>query len=197
MTCTFEETLIEYHNDFPYNNEVSNIEFGASINYFGKKFFNKCFLTDIEDKGLPHFTKIDNISYGNCHFLDSICDFNSFNPSNKKFDNIIFCNPYGVGFRGRENSRIFLNNAGKLLKENGKIHLITNHTNSWGKFQNAKNYLDKLKEDNLLNYNLVIENMITLDENHEFVTNQKYTFTDINQPTTPTQYFIIKKISNV
>lgn len=189
--------FLEKHNNFPFDSDVNNIEFGASINFFGKKFYPKCYLTDLDNKNLPHFLDCENIEIGHCHFLDSFCDFFSFNFNGKKFDKLIFCNPYGFGLNGRGYAKLFLNRAGDILNDGGTIHVFSHKTNGWGSYENADRYIRQLSADNQLRYTLEIESREDISHEHIFRRNIKYTQVSILKETKPNEFFIIKKIGDV
>ena len=88
---------IEHHNNFPLDLEVINIEFGAGRNNFGKREYPKCYLTDLSLPNLQlHFKNYIEYENEDCHFLDNVCNFLEYS-FQRKFDNLIFCNPFSYG----------------------------------------------------------------------------------------------------
>jgi len=188
-------TEIVHHNNFPLDEDVRHIEIGASINCFGKRFFPNCYLTDMIDIPLPHFSNSPEYSLGNCHFLDFRCNFFEIDFRNKFFDMVICCNPNGYGFRGLEFSKIFLNQAADILNTEGIIHVIGNSTNPWSKYDNASKYIEKLNESGDLTHALEISELSILDEAHIYRNNHSYTRNNYSEEAVPNQLFTIRKIN--
>jgi hypothetical protein len=183
------------HQNFPNDVGVENIEIGASKNCFGKKYYPFCYLTDLSTiEGLPHFTEIVDYNFDNCHFLDYIGNFFELE-IDRVFNNVIFCNPYGLGFRGQENSKLFLNKAGELLSTGGTMIVIGNSSNAWSNYDNANKWLSRLTEDGELDFTMQISNLETLDETHEYRVNHTFNRLTIGQPALPNQMFTISKIA--
>lgn len=160
-------TEIVAYSDFPNNDEIRNLEIGASRNCFGKKYYPSCYLTDLAEPSYPHFQTLPNYDENNSHFLDYIGDFYDLNLE-RDFDLAIFCNPYGFGFRGREESKRFLNKSGQVLRNGGEILILGNKANQWSKYENARKWLSRLNDDNILDYQLELSPLTVLDENHTY-----------------------------
>jgi len=175
---------------FPFNEEVQNIEFGAGVNYFGKKEFPNCFLTDIQPPNCDHFQQYpEDYENRNCHFLDSICDYLSTDFGEKTFSNLIFCNPFGIGFLGQGHADEFISRATDLLNEEGKIYILGSASSPWSKSRKIKRYLSELIELG------VIEIEVTsLDPEHAYITEYNYLQCDMVTKTTPNELIVIKKI---
>lgn len=186
---------IIHHENFPNDDDVRHIEFGASKSCFGKIEFPYCYLTDREIPTIPHFTTFADYVNENCHYLDGLCDFFSDNLNGRTFDKLIFCNPYGYGFNGREYSKEFLNKAGSLLNDNGEIFFLGNSRNGWVKYKNVDKYLKFLTEEEALEHNLELSELTELTAVHRYVTEYEFTMCDIKKVTVPDQMFIIKKIA--
>lgn len=189
------ENEIIHHLNYPNDVEISNIEFGVSKSHFGKKEFPLCYLTDKQYPNLPHFKSVDNYDDETCHYLDGTCDFLNDDLNGRTFDRLIFCNPFGYGFNGREYSKEFLNRAGTLLNDDGEIFFIGNRCNGWVKYDNVNKYLNYLIEKEELNYRLELSELTELTPAHNYVTNYVYNLCDISKETTPNQMFTIKKIA--
>lgn len=133
----------DYRDTFPVTEDVLNIEFGAGKGCFGKTEFPECFLTDIHDYEVSHASDCQTPVIGECHFLDGIEDFFTFDSRGKRFENLIFCNPYGFGFQGKTSSEIFLNNAERLLLNGGQIFVLGQFANHWVNNRKIQKWLDK------------------------------------------------------
>lgn len=124
----------DYRETFPSNEEVHHIEFGAGLGYFGKKEFPNCFLTDLSDYSFTHFNDLlDPTEIDKCHFLDKVSDYYSLDVQGRKFNKLIFCNPFGYGFRGKNETAKFLKRAEELLNVNGEIFVVGQVGNRWVK----------------------------------------------------------------
>lgn len=178
------------YGEFPFNDEVHNIEFGAGINYFGKKEFPHCFLTDVQSPNCDHFLLHPNdYEDKECHFLDSMCDYLSADFGQKTFLNLIFCNPFNMGFIGQGHADEFITRATTLLKEDGKIYILSSNRNPWAKSRNIKKYLSEL-----VHLGEVEIEVTSLDENHTYITDYAYKQCDMVTTTTPNELIIIKKL---
>jgi hypothetical protein len=185
---------ILYHLNFPNDLEVSNIEFGAGRNDFGKREYPNCYVTDLSyPELLSHFTDFneDTIDY---HFLDNLCDFYN-SKFDRQFENIILCNPYKYGFKGLGGAKKFFDRAGEILVKNGKIHIIGKSNNPWCK----KESFDKfIKNDEIpafkSKYDFELEDFEILDELHEINTNYRFYSTGLEKQTIPNERLIIKKL---
>lgn len=182
-----------HHLDYPNNNQIKNIEFGASKSYFGKKEFPYCYLTSLEYPNLPHFKTLDNYDEEDCHYLDGTCDFLNDDLNGRTFDKLIFCNPFGYGFKGREYAKEFLNKAGSLLNENGEIFFIGSRANIWIKYHNVNRYFNHLKNNDELKYELELSELTELTSTHNYIVNYVYNLCDISKTTIPNEMFTIKK----
>lgn len=182
------------HQNFPNDMDVENIEIGASKNYFGKKYYPFCYLTDkFPVEGLFHFTETAEYDETNCHFLDYVGDFFELQ-IDRTFNNIIICNPYGFGFQGKEYSKLFLNKAGNLLNDGGSMIVIGNSKNGWSKYESANKWLTKLTLEGELNYSMQISQLQILQDTHEFRVNHTFNKIAISEPTKPNEMFTIQKI---
>ncbi|MDY0906287.1 hypothetical protein [Pedobacter sp. CFBP9032] len=180
------------HSDFPVNPEVRNIEFAAGKAFFGKREFPNCFLTDLTIPQVDHFTVHPaDYEFQDCHYLDERCDYLNAQTNGRTFDNIIFCNPVQIGFRGRFETKYFLEKAHDLLADDGTLIVLGNSTNKWSKFRNLQRYYDQLKEENDLDYDFKFE-LHDIDQDHPYRQNHIFYRMD-NQVTTPNQLIHIKK----
>lgn len=181
--------LVSY-DDFPLNDEVHNIEFGAGVNYFGKKEFPNCFLTDIQPPSCDHFlVHPDDYEKKECHFLDSMCNYLNADFGHKTFYNLIFCNPFNIGFIGQGHADEFINRATALLNEDGKIYILGNTRNPWTKSRSIRKYLSEK-----VDLGEVEIEVTTLDENHSYIAEYTYKQCDMVTTTTPNELIIIKKL---
>jgi len=185
---------IVWLRNFPNDENVENIEFGSGKSYFGKKYFPLCYLTDITNNQLEHFFGFTDYELQDCHYLDYTCDFNTVDLNGKTFSKVILCNPFFIGFRGREYTKEFLNKAGHILNDLGSIIVIGNSTNGWSKYRNAEKYLGHLTNGGELNYHFAISPLTTLDDRHEYRMTNTFTMTDIKYQTYPDEMFTITKI---
>lgn len=142
---THIDTLVHY-DDFPETIDVQNIEFGAGKGFFGKIEFPNCFLTDQSDYQIKHFTEVDEVKFGSCHFLDGLADYFNYDFKGKKFRKLIFCNPFGMGLSKKFEGIKFLDRANDLLEVNGEIFLLGQHANQ---FVKKKNVEKRINEYNL------------------------------------------------
>jgi hypothetical protein len=186
---------IEHHIDFPNDLEVNNIEFGAGKNNYGKREHPKCYLTDQDypTEDVLHFSYHNDYEIQNCHYLDDICHFYDYN-FERKFENIILCNPFGYGFRGLADAQKFFNRAGDILSENGRIHIIGKYSNGWCKKESLDKYLKNEIEIYKSKYFFEIESFEPLDSNHSINTNYRFFECGLQKITIPNEKIIIKKL---
>ena len=186
---------IEHHIDFPKDLNVTNIEFGAGKNNFGKREYPKCYLTDLEypKELVLHFKNHADYENKNCHYLDDICDFYEHN-FERKFENLILCNPFYYGYKGLGGAKIFFNRVGDILCENGRIHIIGKWDNPWCKKESLDKFLKNEIDVYKSKYDFELESFELLDANHEI--NIKYNFhqTGLKKRTLPTEKIVIKKL---
>ena len=183
---------IVYHSDFPNNNQIRNLEVGASRNCFGKKYYPSCYLTDLTEPSYPHFHGLENYDENNSHFLDYIGDFYDLN-IDRDFDLTIFCNPYGFGFRGKEHSKKFLNKSGQVLRDGGEILILGNRANDWSKYENAEKWLSRLNNEQLLDYNLALSPLVVIDEDHVYRTSHVFRKMTVDDTTIVNEMYRIVK----
>ncbi|WP_175622834.1 hypothetical protein [Chryseobacterium schmidteae] len=184
---------IQYHENFPHDLNIVNIEFGAGRNNFGKREYPSCYLTDLSyPKMLSYFNEY-NDENSDYHYLDNICNFydSSFD---RQFQNIILCNPYNYGFKKLWDGKKFFDRAGELLNEQGELHIIGKSSNYWCN----KESFDKFSKNEIgtyiSKYQFELLSFENLNEEHEI--NQNYTFytSELRQRTIPNERLIIKKL---
>lgn len=185
---------IVHHADFPNNDQIRNLEIGASRNCFGKKYYPSCYLTDLIEPNFPHFYGKVDYDENNCHFLDYIGDFYSLEMQ-RDFDRAIFCNPYGFGFQGKEYSKKFLNKSGQVLRVGGEILILGNSSNNWSKYENAKKWLSRLKLENTLDYNLQLSPLVKLDDSHDYRRNHTFRKMTVDDITIVNEMYKIFKVN--
>ena len=184
---------IVWLQNFPNDNGVENIEIGAGKSCFGKKYFPLCYLLDQTTNKLPHFSGLVDYDQKDCHYLDHVQDFSSIDLGGKQFSNIIFCNPYGIGFMGNEYAKEFLNTTARMLRDDGLIHIIGHAKNSWSNYHDATRRSLKLAQDGELNATFEFSNLTQLTAEHDYLINNYFTQSDINRQTIPNELFTIKK----
>ncbi|WP_438966338.1 class I SAM-dependent methyltransferase [Flavobacterium sp.] len=186
---------ISHHNDFPNNGNIVNIEFGAGRNYFGKKEYPKCYLTDLITPDLIHFTQSADYNEVDNHFLDDVCNFFDYN-FERTFDKIIMCNPFNYGFNGLGNAKKFFDRAGKLLNDNGEIHIVGSSLNPWCSKDSFDeffyNEIDLYKTD----YNFILHSHEELSRENRINTSYRFYKTELKDITIPNQKIVIKKLEN-
>jgi SAM-dependent methyltransferase len=185
-------TEIVAYSDFPNNNEIRNLEIGASRNCFGKKYYPSCYSTDLAEPSFPHFQRVIDYNENNAHFLDHIGDFYNLQFT-RDFDLAIFCNPYGFGFRGREESKRFLNKSAQVLRSGGEILILGNNANDWSKYSNAEKWLSRLNDENILDFKLELSPLTLLDENHTYRMNHVFRKMTVDDTTVVHQMYKIVK----
>jgi len=177
-------------DNFPHDSSVFNIEFGAGISYFGKREFPYCFSTDKNIPEREHFqVHPHDYETKECHFLDSVCDYFETDFESKKFNNIIFCNPYEIGFLGPFHAQEFINRALDLLNQNGTLHILGSHSSSWSKSRKIRKYL----KDYIASGSITLKTE-PLDKTHTYVKDYKYSQCDMVTVTTPNELTTIKKL---
>lgn len=128
-----------------------------------------------------------------CHYLDGTCNFYEHD-FKRKFDNLIFCNPYNYGYLGLSGAKIFFDKAGDILSENGRIHIIGKSSNKWCK----KDALDSFLKNEIpiykSKYNYEVEDFEELDSNHPINVNYVFFESGLKKITIPNEKIIIKKI---
>lgn len=148
----------------------TNIEFGAGCGNFGKKFYSKCLTTDIH-----------NGSKCEICYIDFICDVMKPLFWENRFDIVIICNPYGYGFKDRDDAYYLLCNLAKILKNGGRIIIIGNDINPYCK----RNFIEKRITEFNQNQNIQFEYRTT-NSFEITVDYPNYTFYTENQlPTIP------------
>jgi len=185
---------IVWLKNFPNDDNVDCIEIVAGKNCFGKKYFPLCYLLDRTHNNLPHFSSLEDYETEDCHFLDHITDFVTLDVNGKQFSNIIFCNPYEIGFIGKEFAKEFLNKTASMLCSNGVIHIIGHTSNVWSKYHNANKYTSKLIMENELICQFKLSAPTTLTQEHEYIRFNRFTRVNINKQTVPNEMFTITKI---
>lgn len=181
------------HLNFPNDNEtVTNIEFGAGRNYYGKKEFPNCYLTDLTNPNLLHFSQYVDYEFENCHFLDANCDFYEYNFA-RTFENIILCNPYNYGFSGFGSAKKFFDRAGTLLNEEGEIHIIGHSLNKWSCKDSFEEYLENDIEDYKSKYNFKLHSYESLNREHSINATYRFYRTELKDLTVPNERLVIKK----
>ncbi len=181
-----------HHPNFP-NDIVNNIEFGAGRNYFGKKEFPHCYLTDLKMPDLNHFSTYENYEIEDCHFLDASCDFYKFN-FGRTFENIILCNPYFYGFLGLGNAKKFFDRAGDLLSQQGRIHIIGSSSNKWCSKDSFDEYFENEIDEYKSNHTFVLDVHEELTRQHQINLTYNFYKTELRDPTIPNQRLVIQKM---
>lgn len=188
---------IAHHPSFPNDEEVINLEIGAGRNFFGKKFFPNCYLTEdnhSDVKNLKHFKELDDYNEeSKCHFIDSFRDLYSLKGLGKTFNRIICCNPFEYGFANVLKTINTLNTLGELLTVGGHILIMGNNYNKWSKRDKFDKYY--IEGINDINYRFEVSDYTVLDDNHRFVVDHTYYRTCMEEPVRPTYVYSIKKIS--
>lgn len=188
--------IIVSNLDFPNNHDVMNIEIGAGTSYFGKKYFPLCYLTDLSYPDVPHFESVDDYENSKVHYLDYSGDFFGMK-IDRKFNRIIFCNPYKFGLQSEYSSRLFLNKIGDLLNDGGAAMIVGNHSNGWAKYRNANRMLGRLSESGDLNYQFELSDLMKIDENHDYRKNMVFRRMINNEPTEVDEfYYFVKTVRN-
>ncbi|MFD1257104.1 hypothetical protein ACFQ3S_09875 [Mucilaginibacter terrae] len=182
-----------HYLNFPNDPMVKNIEFAAGKTFFGKMEFPNCYLTDIAIPPIEHFMNFPQ-DYENhdCHYIDQQCDYYKLNIGAKRFDNIIFCNPFEVGFRGRFETKDFLETAHTMLSEDGTVIVLGSSTNQWSQYRNLNRHYNYLIESNNLAYKFTFE-FQTIDETHPYRHNHQFYITDLSTFTIPNELIKIKR----
>lgn len=182
-----------HHPNFPNDPNVTNIEFAAGKSFFGKREFPNCYLTDPITPDINHFM-LHSEDYENhdCHYLDANCDYNNLNLEGKSFENVILCNPYGIGFRGRYETKSFLEIADTILSDTGTMTILGNSANPWTKYENIdKYYLHLLNSGELAcSFDIQLED---IDEHHHYRLNHTFYHSDFSVEARPNQIIRIKK----
>lgn len=132
----------DYRSTFPLPEDVASIEFGAGKGYFGKIEFPNCFLTDLNDPGVLHVSEVIENESVDCHYLDGIVDYFDYNFQERKFNRLIFCNPFLFGFNGKYGTNKFLNRAKELLNIDGEIFVLGQKNNGWVNKKNAQKWVN-------------------------------------------------------
>lgn len=183
----------EYYPVFPDNQTVKNIEFAAGKTFFGKKEFPNCYLTDVKIPDVEHFmTYPQDYETRDCHFLDQQCDYNNVETLGRSFDNVLFCNPLGIGFKGRDETKSFLEKASSILAQDGTIIVLGNSTNPWSKFESLNRHYRNLVALELLADEFVFE-LEQIDDAHPYRANHQFYITDFSAPTFPNQLIKIQR----
>lgn len=180
--------------DFPNNGNILNLEIGAGINYFGKKYFPLCYLLDIEMPNYPHFDQVEDYEGNNVHYLDYVCNFYEIE-TDRTFDRIIFCNPYEFGLHSEVSAKKFLDKIGDLLNVGGVAVIIGNHTNRFAKYRNADRFLKRLNENNDLKYGFELSDLTEIADTHEYRVNQVFRKMLTDEPTIVNEYYNFTKTS--
>lgn len=181
-----------HHVNFPID-EVRNIEFGAGKNYFGKREFPSCYITNLTTPNLHHFTHYPNYELEDCHYLDATCDYYNYN-FNREFENIILCNPYHFGFSGLGAGKRFFDRAGELLCREGKIHIVGHSSNPWCGIDYYDEYMSNEIEEFKSIYEFELLGCVPLPRTHPINTTYKFFKSELLDRTYPDQMLVIKKL---
>jgi len=174
---------------------ISTIEFGAGKGFFGKKEFPSCYTTDREIPSVEHFSRFPNdYETRECHFIDATCDYLNLELNGHTFNHIVLCNPYGIGFSGRNNTKYFLMIANAILNPDGIITILGNSTNPWSTYSNIEKHYKKLVEDKELE-DLFTHEVESINDNHRYRLDHCFYRTGFKEPTYPNQLIKIKKIA--
>ncbi|WP_313094064.1 hypothetical protein [Empedobacter sp.] len=189
------QTIESFKTKFPNDNLINNIEFGAGKSYYGKKEFPYCFSTDFKVHEISHFSSLPDYDEKTlCHFLDNEeCDFFTYNFT-RSFSNIIICNPFGYGVRNKPERILFFNRIGNLLEDNGHLHIIGRHNNSFSKKKNVDRFLNREQNEEGSEHRFELVEFNDLDENSYELINYNFNTCIIGQVTSPTEKIKIKKI---
>ncbi|WP_173968517.1 hypothetical protein [Flavobacterium collinsii] len=185
---------IIYHENFPHDMEVTNIEFGAGRNNFGKREYPNCFVTDLSyPKDIKSYFKDYHEDITDYHYLDNLCDFYNTN-FQRKFENIILCNPFNYGFKGLGDAKKIFDRAGDILVDNGQIHIIGKSKNPWCKKESFNNFIKNTIPVFQSKYKFELESFENLDTNHQINKNYKFYTSELKIETVPDERLTIKKI---
>ncbi|QLC66712.1 hypothetical protein LPB248_10555 [Flavobacterium sp. LPB0248] len=182
-----------FPNDIVGDIGVGNIEFGAGRNYFGKREFPNCYLTDLKNPELDHFSIHEDYEIRDCHFLDANCDFYKYD-FDRTFQNIILCNPYFYGFQGLGNAKKFFDRAGDLLENDGKIHIIGSSSNKWCCKDSLEEYLENEIEEYKSNHTFILEAHEELTRQHTINVTYNFYKTELKDITVPNERLVLKKV---
>lgn len=189
------ENEIEHHPDFPHSENVLNLEIGAGRNYFGKKYFPKCFLIEKPNSsctGYPHFVEVGrNYESYDCHYIDHFTDLNGLSNQKERFENIICCNPYSYGFNGIAFATEFFRLMNQILIPGGSFHILTASSNGWGSYRNANRFYEKLREDLRITFD--ISEKIVVDETHHFRLENVFRQSDLLKEAKPNEFYTFTK----
>jgi hypothetical protein len=186
------ESII-YYDDFPNTFGVDNIEFAAGKGCFGKIEFPTCFLTDISHYEVSHYTLLDTVEIGACHFLDGLADYYNYDFKGRKFKKLIFCNPFGFGLHQKFEGIRFIQRAGELLEDVGEIFLLGQMANPFVKKKNVEKRIGEYNKENDED-KWIIERELDSSELEEI--NSKHTFyTSTGITIKPNIGYIIKRCS--
>lgn len=152
----------DYRTTFPLPEAVKSIEFGAGKGYFGKVEFPNCFLTDLNDWGVLHASEVKGTEFEEFHHLDGIIDYFKFNFEGRKFDRLIFCNPFLFGFKGKYETIRFLNRAKELLFDNGEIYVLGQKKNGWVNKHKTEKWVEEYNSN--INKNWSFTNFLTSEQ---------------------------------
>lgn len=186
------ENEISHHLDFPNNLQIKNIEFGAGRNFYGKKEYPQCYLTDLSYPDFLHFTETEDYREDNSHFLDGLCNFYTYN-FERTFNNIILCNPFNFGFNGLGNAKKFFDRAGDLLNIDGKINIIGSSQNPWCSKDSLDDYFLNEIEDYKSNHNFGLQTHEELTREDRVNITYRFYKSELKDITVPNQKLVILK----
>lgn len=151
-------------------------------------------MTDLTyPESVLHFKNYVDYKNKDCHYLDDICDFYE-HKFERKFENLILCNPFYFGYNGLEGAKKFFNRVGDILTQKGKIHIIGRHSNKFCRKESLDKFLKNEIDIYKSKYVFELESFEILDENHEI--NVKYIFHQVGleDKTIPNEKIVLKKL---
>jgi hypothetical protein len=184
------------HNEYNEHDKIVNIEFGSGKNYFGKREYPECYLTDINVPSVMHFMDVfPDYLNADCHFIDFTCNFYSHNFNGRLFEKIILCNPYDFGYNGLLEGKFFFDRAGDLLEHNGQLIIICSKSNPFASKKKLDLYLRSDGSSFQSKYKFEVEAFEEMDINHRIVKEYQFKQCCLEKITIPNQKIIIKKNS--
>jgi len=114
-----------------------NLELGAACGTFGHAFIPDCLITEKDKERCDEICKPSYVEY--------FCDALDTKLPDNWFTEIYACNPHGYGFQNYDDSELFLKEIARIIKNNGKLVILSTIRNTFGAPHKVKRAIERVK----------------------------------------------------
>ena len=125
-----------------------NLELGAGCGTFGTKFISDCLITEENEEIWK--TRCDQF------FIEYFCSACDTKLPDNYFGEIYACNPYGYGFLNDEESELFLKEIARIIKNDGKLVILSTGSSKYSNPVKVKRAVEKLSMETKPNHQIEI-----------------------------------------